>query len=106
MGWEIVYEHLVEILFSGISTALGIAYTVLSRRYKRMRNDAAAQRNGICALLRNGIIDAYNRYTEKGFIPIYALENVERMYESYHGLGGNGTVTELMERLKELPTQK
>lgn len=105
MGWEMITEHLVEILFTGIAAMLGIAYKVLATRIKRMHAEDQAQRNGICSLLRNGIIDVYNRYTERGHIPIYALENVERMYDAYHGLGGNGTVTELVNRLRELPTQ-
>ena len=56
-------------------------------------------------LLRDRIIQAYNHYTEKGYCPIYGLENVEEMYRQYHALGGNGTITELVERVKELPTQ-
>lgn len=33
------------------------------------------------------------------------MENVEAMYKQYHALGGNGTITELVERLKEMPTE-
>lgn len=60
--------------------------------------------NGVRALLRDRIIQAYNYYLSKGCCPIYALENVERMYQAYHTLHGNGTVTKLVERLKQLPT--
>lgn len=106
MGWEMIAGHLVEILFAGLTAVLGIAYKVLAGRIKRMHAEDQALRDGMCSLLRNGIIDAYNRYSERGSIPIYALENVERLYDAYHGLSGNGTVTELMERLKELPTSR
>jgi hypothetical protein len=33
------------------------------------------------------------------------LEAAEKMYTEYHNLGGNGTVTKLMEDLRELPVR-
>ena len=41
---------------------------------------------------------------EKGYIPIYAMENVLESYNAYHSLGGNGTITKMVEELKQLPT--
>jgi hypothetical protein len=38
-------------------------------------------------------------------LPIYALESVLTMYEEYHNLGGNGTITQLVDELKELPKE-
>lgn len=58
---------------------------------------------GVQSLLRDRIIERYNHYTEQKHIPIYGMENVTKMYESYHALGGNGTITELVNDLKELP---
>ncbi len=43
---------------------------------------------------------------DKGYCPIYALENINTLYKQYHALGGNETVTELVEKLKYLPTEK
>ena len=43
---------------------------------------------------------------ERGEIPIYAQENVQAMYEAYHELGGNGTVTKLVREIMALPTRK
>lgn len=57
------------------------------------------------ALLRDRIIQSYNHHMEKGYCPIYALESVNHMYEQYHALGGNGTVTRLVEELRRLPVQ-
>ena len=57
-------------------------------------------------LLRDRIIQAYNHYTEKGYCPIYSRENIEKMYTEYNHLGGNGTVTELVDRIRELPTER
>lgn len=60
--------------------------------------------NGVRALLRNEIIGSYNHYMNKEYIPIYALENISEMYRAYHRLGGNGTITKLVEELKKLPS--
>jgi hypothetical protein len=60
---------------------------------------------GLQAMLRNSIIDQYNKYIEKAHIPIYAMENVTAMYTQYHALGGNGTITNLYNKLLELPSE-
>ncbi len=72
---------------------------------ERQRREMEALKNGVEALLRNAIIDSYNHYEEKEYIPIYGMENILNMYKPYHDLGGNGTVTNLIEILKELPTE-
>ena len=41
---------------------------------------------------------------EKGYIPIYAMENVLESYAAYHSVGGNGTITKMVEEVKQLPT--
>lgn len=60
--------------------------------------------SGVRALLRNEIIGAYNHYMLKGYIPIYAMENVHEMYLAYHRLGGNGTITKLVGEIKKMPS--
>ncbi|HYF75166.1 MAG TPA: hypothetical protein VD757_01155 [Candidatus Nitrosocosmicus sp.] len=80
----------------------------LTTGYKRLANKLKEQdaiKLGIQALLRDRIIQSYNHYQEKGYCPIYALENVTALYNQYHALGGNGTVTELVERLKDMPSE-
>lgn len=58
------------------------------------------------ALLRQALYDSYNKWSERGYCPIYAMEVTKRIYEQYHALGGNDVGTELYERLKELPTEQ
>jgi len=58
---------------------------------------------GIQALLRDRILRAYYHYQERGNITLHGLENVDKLYEQYHNLGGNGTVTKLVEDLRKLP---
>lgn len=99
---EWITKYWIQWLF-GILTA-GIA--AVYRKITTKSREQEAIKLGVQALLRDRIVQSYNHYTEKGYCPIYAMENVEELYEQYHALGGNGTVTELVERLKDMPTEK
>lgn len=72
---------------------------------KEARKKSEAVEDGVLALLRDRIIERYNHYMEQGYIPIYGMDNVNKMYKAYHDLGGNGTITKLVEELDELPTE-
>jgi hypothetical protein len=61
---------------------------------------------GICALLRDRIIQGYNFYSGKGYCPIYAIENLTELYDQYKKLGGNGTISKLIDYIKALPTKE
>ena len=101
--WDFVLKYWLEVIFAAVAGGLSIGYQRLAKKLKKSRKDQDAVKNGICVLLRDRIIQAYNYYKGKGHIPIYGLENVEAMHQEYHNLGGNGTVTGLVEELKQLP---
>lgn len=98
---DFVLRYWVEFLFGVVAGGLTVVCHRLSARVKKQ--DAVGL--GVQALLRDRIIQAYNHYQEKEYCPIYGLENVQGMYVQYHALGGNGTITELVERLKDMPTE-
>ena len=60
-------------------------------------------KNGLQCLLRAEIIRSYDKYIEKGEIPIYAKEALEKEYKAYHKLGGNDVATGLYTELMKLP---
>lgn len=60
---------------------------------------------GLQALLRAEIIRQHDKYMDKGYCPIYARDALDRVYESYHALGGNGTMTDLYKQTTALPTE-
>lgn len=88
--------QIVNALAGAIITLL---WTML--RAKKRENDALKE--GMQALLRDRIIQAYNHYSDKGWIPIYAMESIEACYKSYEKLGENGVIDNLMRQLRELP---
>ena len=64
-----------------------------------------AIKNGLQCLLRAEIIRSYDKYTERGFCPLYAKEALTRAYKAYHALDGNDVATELYRDCIALPTE-
>ena len=97
-------EDIVYKLLGQIVNALGGAIITLlwaMLRSKKRENDALKE--GVQALLRDRIIQGYNHYSTKGWIPIYAMESIDACYKSYEELGENGVIDNLMSQLRELP---
>jgi hypothetical protein len=92
-------------VFGFIIALIVAGYKRLSSRFNKKEEEQDAIKMGIQALLRNSIVENYNRYMEKGSIPIYALSSVEHLFSEYERLHGNGFVLGLMEKLRALPTQ-
>ena len=72
---------------------------------KESLKDNEALKKGVQALLRGKIIATYNKYHEKGYMPIWAREEFTEAYEAYTGLGGNGVAHALYEKSQAWPTE-
>lgn len=99
---EWVTKYWIEFVFGLITTVMGFVIKKLNRKI----NEQEAIKMGVQALLRDRILQAYNHHMERGFCPIYARENIQQLSEQYHNLGGNGVVNDLLEKLKDLPTER
>ena len=55
---------------------------------------------GIQAILRDSIVSNYNKYKDRGYIPIYARESVKKIYEAYTDLGGNDVAHDLYKKMR------
>lgn len=97
-----IASHWTEWLFAGISTLLAIGYRSISARLKEehVRNEAIAE--GVQSLLRESLVDNFNKYSDRGFCPIYAKESIKKVYAAYHQLGGNDVATELYNKLLKM----
>lgn len=95
MLWEFILKYWIEFAMAGL---IGVIAN-LFRRHK-------ATQLGVQALLRANIINLYNKYTERGEMPIYERENVEQLFTQYKALKGNGVIDNLYDKLMELPTPK
>ena len=97
---DIFLDKILSQIVNALAGAI-IAYLVAIIRQKNKENNALKE--GMQALLRDRIIQAYNHYSDKGWIPIYAMESIEACYKSYEELGENGVIDNLMKQLRALP---
>ena len=80
-------------------------YGVVWRAIKKTREDNIAIKKGIQAMLRAQMISEWNKWSEKGYAPIYARQNFENCWEQYHTLGANGVMDDIHVRFFQLPTE-
>ena len=108
---------IIVAIIGGAVTVFNVIYsTAMANKAERKRlrdveqlrqNDRSKQiESGLQSLLRAEIIRSHEKYMDKGYCPVYAREALNRIYESYHALGGNGTMTELYKQVMALPTDK
>jgi hypothetical protein len=100
--WEIIWKYWIQWACGLGAAVLCAGWKALYRRQKQTDLRQQATEQGIRALLRDRIVQAYYHYAERGWITLHGLENVETLYREYHALGGNGTVTKLVEALRAL----
>ena len=97
-----IYQWLCLI---GVPALIAGVFKYLHGLIKRNMEDSKALKAGIQALLRSQMISDFNKYTEKGFAPIYARESFENCWKQYHSLRVNGVMDDLHKKFLELPTE-
>ena len=103
---QYIGAHWVEWLFAICLAVLTGAWKAVSVRLKAEHEKNEAVAEGVQALLRESIVTNYNRYSEKGYCPIYAKESLKKVYHAYHDLGGNDVATSLYEKMLKFPEDK
>lgn len=96
----------MEWLFALITAAAGLGYRNVSDQLKAERKKNQAIADGVQSLLRESIVENYNKYTDREYCPIYAKESIKKVYTAYHNLGGNDVATELYHKLLAMPEEK
>ena len=96
--FDSVQKYMIEVILGG--SIAWISKTVINLKKKNY-----ATQCGVKALLRDRIIAKYELYIDKGYIPIYARENINELYKEYKALGGNGVIDDLINELFSLPTK-
>lgn len=104
--WSYIMQHIGELIFGGISGALAAAYRSLAKRIKEQEAEREAVKEGLLAILHDRLYQACQYYIKQGYIDVAGLKNLEYLYSRYHTLGGNGTGTELYNRVKALPIKQ
>lgn len=104
MDW--ITKYWVEWVFGIISAVLIGLFNSLRKKIKTEQEKQEAIKAGLQALLRAQIIDMYERYSEKGYAPIYVRDSFENAYKQYEKLGPNGVIADIHTKFLALPTKK
>lgn len=99
-------SHWVEWFFALCLAALGAGWKYILNRLKEEHEKNEAIAEGVQSLLRESIVTNYNRYSDRGFCPIYAKESLKKVYHAYHDLGGNDVATDLYDKMLKMPTER
>ena len=100
-----IASNWIQWVFTLILAALGWLTNTLREQLKEEQKKNEAIAEGVQSLLRESIVTSYNRYSDKGYCPIYAKESVKKVYKAYHNLGGNDVATELYGKLLKMPEE-
>lgn len=86
----------------------------ITAEYRKTRDEhdeaVAIERTAVIeslkAMIRDRLLDAYERCMEKGYYTVEERETYSKLYECYHGkpLEGNGVMGELQKKMLKLPT--
>lgn len=90
-----IYEWLCIL---GVPAILAVIFKIIFNHIKGVKL-------GVQALLRAQMIHDYNKWTERGFAPIYARENFENCWQQYHSLGVNGVMDDIHVKFMALPIE-
>ena len=89
IGW------LVPFICGAVLGAIGLWFAILK-----------SLRDGLQCLLRAEIIRQHEKWTDRGYCPIWAKQALSREYKAYHALKGNDVATELYHEVMELPDRQ
>lgn len=107
---EFILSHIAEFI-AGVAMLFATgAYKHLEKKIeakdkanneKDRKTEAALK--GVQALLHHQLYQDCQRLLEVNRVTPTELRDIEKIYESYHALGGNGTGTALYNRILSLP---
>lgn len=93
--------QILTLLGAGTITVSFLGFVV--RYMVKTARSVKALCKGVQAVLRAQMVDDYNRYSEKGWAPIYAKENFENCWTQYEALGANGVMSDIHSKFMALP---
>ena len=96
------YGSLLSPIYGGIvSLMLGF----IIGQYKKLKTNSKAERDALGALLRNDMFEIYECYRDEEEVPVRIQEEMESLYQAYHGLGFNSTGTKIHDEIMAKKTR-
>ena len=103
--WEFIAKYWLEVLFGGVTAGISIVLRKISKKLENERKRNVAIENGVKDILRIQILDTYDRCKQAGVISVARKDAINSAYESYHALGGNGTITQVHNEIMTMAIQ-
>ena len=93
-----------ELARAAIQWAVPVVLAALAASLMRLYRLMDSMQEGTRTMLRSRLVDLHERYVVSGKgCPDWVKQEASQVYGAYHGMGGNGTGTELYKRACALP---
>lgn len=93
------------IIGSILTLTIGALWGAATKKMKEISQTNEAIKLALQALLRAQMIADWNKYSSRGYAPIYAKDNFENVWQQYHSLGANGVMNGIHDQYMALPTE-
>ena len=103
---EWLAKYWLEVAFGLIVTGFGVVLKRFSTKLKEEKVRSQAIESGVRDMLRLTILDNYERCKQAGVISVSRKDAIDSAYNSYHALGGNGTITQVHTEIMSMPIIK
>lgn len=100
---EWIAKYWIEWVFGLLIAVLTWVVKRMSGRIKQQQIENEALRNGMRSLLKSQIVTQCERAMDDGWCGARLRDTINDLYQSYHALGGNGTVTDIVDQTRRLP---
>lgn len=101
--WEFVLKYWVEFLFGIVAAGLIAGYKKLAGKIQGEKETEKAIADGMKYLLMFKLREEGEKYLTDGKCSTEHKHEFEKVYNAYHALGGNGTITALKDKVLQLP---
>lgn len=101
--WEFVVKYWVEFVFGLVAAGLVAGYKRLAKKVQDSKVMEQAVADGMKYLLMFKMREEGEKYLADERCSIEHKHEFEKVYNAYHALGGNGTITALKDKVLQLP---
>lgn len=100
--WEFVLKYWVEFLFGIVAAVLIAGYKKLASKVQTNKDTEKAIADGMQYLLMFKLREEGEKYLSEGRCSIDQKHEFEKVYNAYHALRGNDTITALKDKVLQL----
>lgn len=102
---DFIIKYWLQVLFGAVLTVLGFCTKRITTNLKKEMVDQKSIKAGVQAILRDRLIQSYNKHTVLGYCEIHDRDNIVNLYDQYHALGANGVMDSLIDEVLALPVR-